>query len=174
MGPSLSSMLDGMHVERQLAIMGLTLPAPAEMPGEVQIPFQWVRVSGSRAYLAGHGALAADGTPHGPFGKVPSEVSLQEAQHSARLATLAMLSSLKAALGGLDRVEAWLVVNGFVNADPGYGQTTTVLNPCSELILQLYGSQAGAHARTAIGAATLPLNLPVVISAEVEISTGQG
>jgi hypothetical protein len=98
-------------------------------------------------------------------------VSLDEAQHSARLATLALLSSLKATLGDLDRIAAWLTVTGFVNADPGYAQTTTVLNPSSELLLQLYGAEAGSHARTAIGAAALPLNLPVVISAEVEIDT---
>jgi len=119
----------------------------------VQIPFQWVRVS-----------------PHGPLArfrvKYPSSGSaLGEVGH------VAMLSSLKAALGDPDRVEAWLVVSGFVNLEPGYGRTTDVLNACSELILQLYGSKKGADARTAIGAAALPLNRPVVISAEVEITT---
>jgi hypothetical protein len=111
-----------------------------------------------------------DGTPAGPFGKVPSEVSLEDAQGSARLTTLAMLSSLRQELGDLDRITSWLVVNGLINADPGYPQTTAVINSCSELILDLYGSEAGAHARTAIGVSALPLNLPVVISAEVEIS----
>jgi enamine deaminase RidA (YjgF/YER057c/UK114 family) len=81
-----------------------------------------------------------------------------------------MLSSLKANLGDLDRVTAWLMVNGFVNAEPGYPQTTAVMNPFSELIVDLYGPEAGAHARTAIGVAALPLSLPVVIAAELEIS----
>ncbi len=121
--------------------------------------------------MSGHGALNADGSPAGPFGKVPTDVSLSEAQASARLANLAMLSSLRASLGDLDRVTAWLIVNGFVNAEPAYPQTTAVMNAFSELIVDLYGAEAGAHARTAIGVATLPLNLPVVISAEVEVDS---
>jgi hypothetical protein len=61
------------------------------------------------------------------LGKVPVMVSLHEAQNSARLATVAMLASLKGVLGDLDRVRAWLMVNGHVNAEPGYPQTTAVL-----------------------------------------------
>jgi enamine deaminase RidA (YjgF/YER057c/UK114 family) len=159
-----------MHVERRLVELGLALPASVALPQEVEIPFAWVRVSGNRAFVSGHGALAVDGSPAGPFGKVPSEVTLQEAQDSARLATLAILASLKAVLGDLDCVSAWLMVNGYVNAEPGYPQTTAVMNPCSELIVDLYGSDTGNHARTAIGVATVPLNLPVVISAEVQVT----
>jgi enamine deaminase RidA (YjgF/YER057c/UK114 family) len=159
-----------MEVERRLNAMGLKLPVPMKLPPGLKIPFAWVRVRGSRAFVSGHGALHADGSPAGPFGKVPTEVSLEQAQESTRLATLAVLSSLKARLGDLDRVTAWLMVNGFVNAVPGYPQTTAVMNPLSDLIVDLYGMEAGAHARTAIGVATVPLNLPVVIAAEVEIS----
>jgi len=158
-----------MTVEQRLSELGLALPRELQLPPGIAIPFQWIRVRGERAFISGHGALAADGTPAGPFGKVPSEVSLEDALESARLATLAILSSLKAALGDLDRVGAWLMVNGFVNSDPGYPQTTLVMNPCSELILDLYGPEVGDHARTAIGVSTVPLNLPVVIAAEVEI-----
>ena len=67
----------------------------------------------------------------------------------------------------LDQVE---IVNGFLNADPSYAQTTLVLNPFSDLIRELFGPEVGAHARTAIGVATVPLNLPLVVSAEVELS----
>jgi enamine deaminase RidA (YjgF/YER057c/UK114 family) len=147
----------------------MALPGELQLPPGVEMPFHWVRVRGDRVFVSGHGALAPDGTPAGPFGKVPSEVSLDDARGSARLATLAILSSLKIALGGLDRVTAWLMVNGFVNSDPGYPQTTLVLNPFSELILSLYGPEVGNHARTAIRVSTLPLNLPVVIAAELEI-----
>jgi enamine deaminase RidA (YjgF/YER057c/UK114 family) len=149
--------------------MGVVLPDAPRLPSGVEIPFQWVRARGERAFVSGHGALSLDGTPAGPFGRVPREVSLQDAQASARLATLAIPSSLKRALGDLDRVDGWLMVNGFVNSDPGYGQTTLVMNPCSDLVLSAYGSDAGSHARTAIGVAALPLNLPVVIAAEVYI-----
>jgi enamine deaminase RidA (YjgF/YER057c/UK114 family) len=156
-----------MDVDRRLDELGLTLPAPVALPPEVEI---LVRVRGDRAFVSGHGVLGADGSPAGPFGKVPSEVTLQEAQHCARLAALAVLASLKAALGDLDRVSAWLVVNSYVNAEPGYPHTTAVMNPFSEPIIDLYGTDTGSHARTAIGVATVPLNLPVVIPAEVEIA----
>ena len=118
-----------MTVRRRRLELGLELPGQVQLPPGLQIPFAWVRVRGDRAFVSGHGALAADGTPAGPFGKVPSEVSLERAQESARLAALAVLASLETTVGDLDRVTAWLIVNGFVNADPGYAQTTLVLNP---------------------------------------------
>jgi len=159
------------RVEKRLEELGLELPAEAKLPPGVTIPFQWVRVRGARAFVSGHGALAADGSPQGPYGRVPSEVSLEDAQASARSATLAILASLKRVVGDLDRVTAWLMVFGSVNADPGYAQTTLVANPASELLLDLYGPEAGAHARTAIGMAALPLNLPVILAAEVELAS---
>lgn len=157
------------RVERRLGELGLVLPAEAKLPPGVTIPFHWVRVRGARAYVSGHGALAADGTPLGPFGKVPSEVTLEDAQGSAVSATLSILASLRRAIGDLDRIAAWLVVSGFVNAEPGYAQSTAVMNPASDLLLDLHGPDAGGHARTAIGVAALPLNLPVVIAAEIEL-----
>ena len=117
----------------------------------------------------GHGPLGPDGSPAGPFGKVPSEVSLEAAQQSARLTALAVIAGLTRAIGDLDRIAGWTMVNGFVNADPGYAQTTLVLNPFSDLILDVFGADVGAHARTAIGVAAVPLNLPLVVSAEIEL-----
>lgn len=158
------------HVEQRLAELGLQLPAEATPPPGVTIPFQWVRVRGARAFVSGHGALAADGSPVGPFGRVPEQVSLEDAQDSARSAVLAMLASLKRVVGELDTIAAWLVVHGHVNAEPGYPRTTLVLNPASELLIDIFGAEVGAHARTAIGTVALPLDLPVVISAEVELA----
>jgi enamine deaminase RidA (YjgF/YER057c/UK114 family) len=160
----------GVEIERRLEELGLVLPAAATFPAGVEIPFAWVRVRGRRAFIAGHGALNPDGSAAGPFGNVPGEVSLEDAQHSAGLAALAILSSLKDTLGDLDRVAAWLTISGHVNAEPGYAHTTAVINPVSQLVLDLYGLDAGTHARTAIGVAALPLNLPVVIAAEIEIN----
>jgi enamine deaminase RidA (YjgF/YER057c/UK114 family) len=158
------------RVEQRLAELGSELPAEATLPPGITIPFQWARVHGTRGFISGHGAQAVDGSPLGPFGKVPSQVSLEEAQASARSATLAMLASLKRAIGDLDRVTAWLMVFGNINSDPGYPQTTLVANPASELLLDLYGPDAGAHARTAIGMAALPLDLPVILAAELELA----
>lgn len=122
------------EVERRLEDLGLAVPAEVKLPPGIEIPFRWVRTRGNRAFVSGHGALTPDGSLAGPFGKVPSEVSLEEAQESARLTTLAILASLQRELGDLGRVTSWLVVNGLVNAEPGYPQTTSVINPCSELI----------------------------------------
>ena len=158
-----------MKIEQRLAELGLQLPAPAPAPPGFKFSFAWVRLAGSRAFVSGHGALAPDGTIAGPFGKVPSEVSLEAAQQSAHATALSVLGSLQRALGDLDRVTAWLMVYGMVNADPGYPQTTNVINGFSDLILELYGQEAGEHARMAVGMAALPLNVCVTIAAEVQI-----
>jgi enamine deaminase RidA (YjgF/YER057c/UK114 family) len=158
-----------MTVEQRIAELGLQLPPEPVLPPGVRVPFDWVRVVGERCVLSGHGALAADGAPAGPFGSVPSEVSLEEAQQSARLTVLAMLGALRSTLGSLDRVRDWVSLSGFVNADPGYPQTTVVLNPASDMLLEVFGEH-GRHARSAIGVAALPLNLPVIMSAEVLIT----
>ena len=159
------------RVEERLEELRLELPGEAKLPPGITIPFEWVRVRGTRAFVSGHGAQATDGSPLGPFGKVPSQVSLEHAQASARSATLSMLASLKRSVGDLDRIAAWLMLYGNINADPGYPQTTLVANPASELLIDLYGADAGAHARTAIGMAALPLDLPVILAAEVELAT---
>lgn len=94
---------------------------------------------------------------------------LADAQESARLATLSILGSVRQAINDLDKIRAWVTINGFVNAAPAYPQTTAVLNACSDLVLEIFGRSVGEHARTAIGASSLPLNLPVVISAELQL-----
>ena len=88
---------------------------------------------------------------------------------SARQTALAVLSDLKRELGDLDRVTAWLRVFGMVNVAPGFLMPPAVVNGFSDLILELYGPTAGPHARSAIGVAVLPFNLPVDIEAEVAI-----
>jgi hypothetical protein len=159
-----------MQIEAKLAAMGLMLPGPPKVPPGFQFSFAWTRVRGNRVYIAGHSSQATDGSFIGPFGKVPSEVSLEAAQAAARNTALSILGSLKRELGDLDRVSAWLMVHGMVNADTGYAQTTNAINGFSDLILELYGPDAGRHARIAVGMATLPLNNAVTIAAEVEIA----
>ena len=111
-----------MHIERRLGELGLALPSPAIVPPGIEIPFAWVRAHGDRAYVSGHGPLKPDGSPAGPFGRVGAEVSADEEYAAARLATLAMPSSLKGSLGDLDRIAAWLVVSGMVNVAPGFAE----------------------------------------------------
>ena len=104
-----------MRVESKLKALGLILPSPAKLPPGVQVPFAWVRLYGDRAYISGHGPLAADGSPAPPYGKVGAEVTADRAYEAARSATLAIISSLRRTLEDLDRVTAWLQVSGMVN-----------------------------------------------------------
>ena len=137
----------------------------------MKLPPCWIRIRGNRAYISGHGPQNPDGSMAGPLGKVGTDVTIEQANQAARLATLSILATIKRELGSLERVTAWLVVNGFINVANEFSQTTEVINGCSELILELYGPEAGQHARTAIGVATTPFELPVIISAEVEINS---
>src|SRR5215216_3102029 len=99
------------------------------------------------------------------------DLTPEQGYEAARLSALTILSSLKRELGDLDRVTAWLMVYGLVNADPDFTLTTNVINGFSDLILEVYGPEAGTHARMAPGLATLPLGVPVTIAAEVAISS---
>jgi hypothetical protein len=158
-----------MQIESRLAALGLVLPAPTQVPPGVRLPFAAVRIRGNRAYVAGHGPQHPDGSLAGPFGKVGAEVSVDEGYQAARLTALSILGSLQRALGDLDRVAAWLRIFGMVNAAPGFTQEPAVINGCSDLILEVFGPEIGAHARSAVGLAELPFRLPVEIEAEVEI-----
>jgi enamine deaminase RidA (YjgF/YER057c/UK114 family) len=139
------------------------------VPPGVKLPFSFVRVRGDRAYISGHGPLNADGSLAEPLGKVGADLSLEEGYQAARLTGLAILSSLKQALGELDRVAAWLRVFGMVNSAPGFNRQPQVINGFSDLILELYGPERGQHARSAVGMAELPFDFPVEIEAEIEI-----
>ena len=81
-----------------------------------------------------------------------------------------MLGSLSRELGDLDRIAAWVRVFGMVNSAPGFVSQPAVINGFSDLVLELFG-EAGAHARSAVGMAELPFNLPVELEAEVRIAT---
>ena len=160
-----------MRVEAKLQEMGLELPAPLRPPPGVELPFAMVRVRGTRAYVSGHVATNLDGTLAEPLGRVGEDVTPEQGFQSARGVALAHLGSLKRALGDLDRVTAWLRVFAMVNVAPGFDQTPRVTNGYSELILELYGEEAGLHARSSIGM-MIPLNAPVNCEAEVEIDGG--
>ena len=159
-----------MKVEAKLEELGLVLPEPIKVPPGLVLPFAWVRVRGDRAYVSGHGPLNPDGSLSGPLGKLGTEVSEEQGYEAARLTALSILGDLKRTLGDLDRVTAWLRVFGMVNSAPGFVRQPNVINGFSDLILELYGPEAGDHARSAVGMAELPLGMPVEIEAEVEIT----
>jgi enamine deaminase RidA (YjgF/YER057c/UK114 family) len=101
-------------------------------------------------------------------GKVGADVSPEQASEAARLTGLSILASLREELGELDRVTRWVKVLGLVNCAPGFSATPAVINGFSDLILELWG-EAGRHARSAIGVAELPFDIPVEVEAIVEV-----
>jgi enamine deaminase RidA (YjgF/YER057c/UK114 family) len=154
------------QIEERLAALGLALPEPFSAPPGLELPFEFVRVAGDVAYVSGHGPM--DGSRLLAQGKVGAEVDLDQASAAARATALSMLASLKAELGDLDRVRGWLKALGLVNCAPGFNQTPAVINGFSDLILELWG-EAGRHARSAIGVAELPFDMPVEIEAVVQL-----
>lgn len=158
-------------IESRLKELGLVLPEPVKPPGGIELPFPWVRVHGNRAFISGHGPQNPDGSLAGPFGKVGQDVTVEQANHSARLVGLSILGSLKRELGDLDRVTAWLKILGMVNSAPDFKQQPLVINGFTELIIDLYGPDRGRHARSAVGMVQLPFDIPVEIEGEVEIRT---
>jgi enamine deaminase RidA (YjgF/YER057c/UK114 family) len=155
-------------IEERLAELGLEVPAPLVAPPGVELPFELVRVSGGHAYISGH--VAMDGSEVLFQGKVGADVTLEQAQQAARATGLSMLAALKQELGELDRVVRWVKALGLVNCAPGFNQTPAVINGFTDLIIDLWGPEAGAHARSAIGVAELPFDVPVEIEAIVEIA----
>jgi hypothetical protein len=156
------------RIEQRLAALGLVLPPAVTPPPGVALPFQFVRVVGRRALISGHGPLNADGTIAAPLGKLGRELSVEQGYTAARLTALAMLGSLQRALGDLDRITAWTRVFGMVASAPGFDRQPAVINGFSDLILEIFGPDVGAHSRSAVGMAELPFNIPVEIEGEVE------
>ena len=156
-------------VAQRLADLNLVLPEPIRAPPGVVLPFQFVRVVGTRAFISGHGPTNADGSIAAPLGKLGRELTVEQGYAAARLTALAILGSLTRAIGDLDRIAAWSRVFGMVNSAPGFNRQPSVVNGFSDLIIELFGAQVGAHSRSAVGMAELPFDIPVEIEAEVEL-----
>lgn len=158
-----------MEIESKLKSMGLVLPEEVKVPEGVILPFSFVRIYEDTAYISGHGPQNPDGSVAGPFGKVGSDLTVEQGYESAKLVALSMLGSLKREIGDLDRVKAWLRVFGMVNCAPDFTQHPSVINGFSDLILELYGGGRGGHSRSAVGMSSLPFNIPVEIEAIVRL-----
>lgn len=157
-------------IEQRLQALGLVLPPPTQPPPGVLLPFRFVRVVGRRALISGHGPQNPDGSFAQPLGKLGRDVTLEQGYVAARLTALSILGSLQRALGDLDRIAAWTRVFGMVNSAPGFNRQPSVINGFSDLVLELFGAEIGAHSRSAVGLAELPFDIPVEIEGEVELS----
>lgn len=150
--------------EARLAEMGIELPVPAEMRTQ---SFDRVVQTGNLVFTSGHGACGEwEGTGRG---KVPSAVSVEEAQATARQVGICLLGSLKAHLGDLSRVRRIVKVLGMVNSEPDFTGQSQVMNGFSFFMQEVFG-EAGHHARSAVGMAALPVDFTVEIEMVVEVA----
>lgn len=154
-------------IEQRLEALGYALPAVFAAPPGVELPFDLVCVVGDLAYVSGHGPM--DGTRVLMQGAVGGSLTPEQGHEAARLTGLSILASLKAQLGDLDRVQRWVKVLGLVKCEPGFNRTPAVINGFSDLVLELWQDR-GRHARSAIGAAELPFDIPVEIEAVVKVA----
>lgn len=151
-----------MQIEEKIKSLGLILPPPPPPAGN----YIGAVTYGKLVYLSGHGPV--DGEGNYRKGKVPSEVSLDQAYEAAQMVGLNMLTTLKNEIGDLDKVRRFVKVLGMVNAEPDFEQQPHVINGFSDLMVKIFGD-AGCCARSAVGMGSLPFQIPVEIEAIVEL-----
>ena len=150
------------NILEKLDSLGLSLPA---VPAPVAAYVNCVR-SGNLLFLSG--GLPIDGERK-IIGKVPTEVSIDEAKEGARMIILNRLAVIREELGSLDKVKQVVALNGFVNSESDFYGHPQVINGASELLVEIFGDK-GKHSRTALGAAALPLNVAVEINLIIEVA----
>ncbi len=153
-----------MSAEDKVRELGLDLTRPAT-PVANYVPT--VR-TGNLVFTSGH---VPPPLPDGsrPTGKVGTDLNVDQGYQIARVVAIAMLASLRAELGSLDRVKRVVKVLGMVNTAPDFTQHPRVVNGASDLFVEVFGEDIGKHARSAIGVASLPSNVPLEIEMVVEV-----
>lgn len=152
-----------MSIEQRLAELGLELPNVAT-PAGAYVP---AVISGNLVFTAGQIPLV-DGVLMAT-GKVGSEISPEFAKEIAQRCALNALAAIKSVIGDLSRIKRVVKVVGFVASTPEFTSQPGVLNGASELLGQVFGD-AGLHARSAVGVASLPLDAPVEVELIVEFA----
>ncbi len=153
-----------MTPESRLAALADALP-PAPRPMGI---YQPVLVVGQSVYVSGHGPLCADGTLL--TGRLGDDLDLAGGKAAARQTGLAILASLRAHLGSLDRIRRVVKVLGMVNATPDFAEHPKVLNGCSELFAEIWGPELGVGVRSAVGLGSLPGRIAVEVEALFELA----
>jgi len=155
-----------MTADENFKNLNLELP-PAPTPVGVYKPLV---IDGNHCYVSGHGPLLPDRTLM--RGRVGDQISPEEGKLAARQVGLAILATLKANLGSLDRIKRVIKVLGMVNAHPDFEKHPAVINGCSELFAAVWGNENGIGVRSAVGMGTLPDNIPVETEALFELVSG--
>ena len=152
-----------MNPETRVTELRLELP-PAPKPAGVYRPLV---IAGNLAFVSGHGPLRPDRTSI--TGRVGADLDLDAGKAAARQVGLAILATLRAELGSLNRVRRVIKILGMVNCTPDFQQHPAVINGCSELFADVFGPDAGIGSRSAVGMGSLPGNIAVEIEATFEI-----
>ncbi len=152
-----------MSAEARLAELKLPLP-PSPKPGGVYKP---VVIVGNLAYVSGHVSLKPDGSIM--TGRVGADVDQEGGNRAAEAAGLAILATLQANLGSLDRVKRVIKTLGMVNSTPDFANHPEVINGCSELWKKVWGDDNGVGARSAVGMGSLPRNSTIEVEAIFEL-----
>ena len=150
-------------IEDRLAHLGIELPPPIVPIANFALSAR----SGTLLFVSGHGPTT--GSEIAFSGRVPSDVSVEEAYRAARLAALNCLRTIQDELGTLDHVARIVKVLGMVWSDPDFTGQPQVVNGASDLFVEVFG-EAGRHARSAVGVAILPLDAPVEVELIVEVA----
>ncbi|NBW46889.1 MAG: RidA family protein [Betaproteobacteria bacterium] len=151
-------------IAQRLQALGIQLP-PVAVPAAAYVPFVQ---TGSLVFLSGHIAKR-DGKPW--VGQLGATISTAEGQAAARSVAIDLMGTLQAAVGDLQRVKRIVKVMSLVNSTGEFTEAHLVTNGCSQLLVEVFGPEVGAHARSAFGVAQLPLGSCVEIEMVVEVST---
>ncbi len=142
---------------KRLEMLGIRLPKPtppvANFLNAVEI--------GDLLFVSGQSPREPNGTLH--TGKVGGNVSTKEAYQHARIAAINLLAVLEQHLGDLRRVRRIVKLLGMVNSVPEFTDHPEVINGCSDLLVEVFGSEIGRHARSAVGFGSLPRQITVEI-----------
>ena len=142
-------------ISDRLKQLGIELPALFPPAGN----YLGCVVVGNVVHVGGHGPIDAANVVRGKVGR---DLTLEDAQRAARMTGLSLLATLEAELGTLDRIVRIVKVFGMVNVAPGFNQMPSVIDGCSDLLVEIFGD-AGRHTRSAVGLAELPFDIAVEI-----------
>jgi enamine deaminase RidA (YjgF/YER057c/UK114 family) len=152
-----------MSHETRLNELNIELPLGARTMGI----YRPVTVVGGLAYLSGHGPVAADGSAI--CGRLGDSLDKDVGYDAARRTGLVMLATLRQRFGSLDAIRRLIKTTGFVHATPEFKEHPAVINGFSELMRDVFGTEAGVGARSAMGVASLPAGWAVEIEAIFEL-----
>jgi enamine deaminase RidA (YjgF/YER057c/UK114 family) len=147
----------------RLQALGIALP-PLAVPAAAYVPF--VR-TGQLIFLSGHIAKK-DGKPW--VGQLGLTMATEEGQAAARAIAIDLLGTLQAAVGDLSSVKRIVKLMSLVNSTPTFTEQHLVTNGCSQLLGEVFGPEAGAHARSAFGVAQIPMGACVEIELIAEVA----